>query len=712
MGYTDQFSFNGSNADFGSYINAADWFKKQQAAKMQPWDQKIKQEWQQKIDSSFEESNKNFEQLGQRLNGLKQKSEEPNKNKTSFMDTKLGKFGGQYGGAIGDATSMISNVIGKRGLDGTYGGITKGMDTAYDTVQKAASKFGPIGNIVSGAMGVGKLLGNAVSKIGGGTDGMTKTDAIMNSAFLNLTPLGLINGFGGKRANTYTRNAELDTQTNGGFQGFLTTQDVTQIGAGKKYGLFSSGARNKQNRLTEFTQNMKHTVSGIVDTNTVNNLAAQGSTPFIANQQSVDLSGGVQQMRAARQGMKVEKYKKPANPFKLKQYSRPKGVKNLSPKPYGPEGMIQLYDKDGNPTRGLTRAQELGYEPVIKYNGKAGFIGYDSNPALPYMLRAKNIILDKKGRQMIRRIVSKYQVGNKLKRTFKTIDVATGKYVEIPKDLDKDQIKGRTPIRLYNGTVVFMNGDGTVTSDRWEVIGQREHLTPKGQEGMKLSYEEWYNGLKKKGATAPNFDYKLAYESLPYEELIAHYNNPNEHHLHSVAPLPNGDYIFLKLGKTGEVEKELEAYNKGETGIENTHRLSYEGDRYYYRRKPNFRAGEFTQKGNIVSEFKQGGQMNVIPEGALHARLNHLDQINDDLKEVTTKGIPVITKEGGEVIQHAEIEHSEIIFTLEVTNKIEDLRKKWHEDKEDKYAIEAGKLLVKEILHNTDDRTNLIESVE
>jgi len=26
-----------------------------------------------------------------------------------------------------------------------------------------------------------------------------------------------------------------------------------------------------------------------------------------------------------------------------------------------------------------------------------------------------------------------------------------------------------------------------------------------------------------------------------------------------------------------------------------------------------------------VEEFKQGGQMNVIPEGALHARLNHLD---------------------------------------------------------------------------------------
>jgi len=70
----------------------------------------------------------------------------------------------------------------------------------------------------------------------------------------------------------------------------------------------------------------------------------------------VDLSGGIQQMRAARHGMKVEKYKSPANPFKLKKYIRPQGIKNLSPKPYGPEGMMQLYDKDGNPTRGLTRA--------------------------------------------------------------------------------------------------------------------------------------------------------------------------------------------------------------------------------------------------------------------------------------------------------------------------------------------------------------------
>lgn len=660
-----------------------------------------------------------------------------------FMNSKVGKFGGQYGGVIGDAASAIGNIIGKRGLDGKYGGITKGMDAAYDTIQKAASNFGPIGNIVSGAMGVGKLVGNAVSKIGGGTDGMTKTDAVLNSAFLNLTPLGLINGFGGKKTNTYTRNAELDKSTNGGFQGFLTTQDITQIGAGKKYGLLSSGARNKQNQLTEFTSNMKHTVSGIVDTNTINNLAAQGSTPFIANQQSVDLSGGVQQMRAARQGMKVEKYKKPANPFKLKQYSRPKGVKNLSPKPYGPEGMIQLYDKDGNPTRGLTRAQELGYEPVIKYNGKAGFIGYDSNPALPYMLRAKNTILDKKGGQMIRRIVSKYQVGNKLKRTFKTIDVATGKYVEIPRDLDKDQIKGRTPIRLYNGTVVFMNDDGTVTSDRWEVIGQREHLTPKGQEGLELQQvkninlpeieiisekeklPEWLFFDENNNRYVSTFNKASSKEEIKMLENFVKsklknwkvWQSDRGQGTYFVVPKEVANYLGWKYlqdlneGSSGSGMKPLKVgdiIKHPESGV----KIKYVGDDEQTKEGVPMNFIDEDGNGYYLPGYQKGGQMNVIPEGALHARLNHLDQVNDDLTHVTTKGIPVITKEGGEVVQHAEIEHSEIIFTLDVTNKIEDLRKKWHEDKEDKYAIEAGKLLVKEILHNTDDRTNLIESVE
>ena len=107
-------------------------------------------------------------------------------------------------------------------------------------------------------------------------------------------------------------------------------------------------------------------------------------------------------------------------------------------------------------------------------------------------------------------------------------------------------------------------------------------------------------------------------------------------------------------------------------------------------------------------KFEQGGQFNVIPDGALHARKNNLTDIHKDLAAVTSKGIPVISSEGGKIIQHAEIEKNEIILTLEVTKKLEELMKKGNEES----AIEAGKLLVYEILHNTVDNTGLIKETE
>ena len=111
-----------------------------------------------------------------------------------------------------------------------------------------------------------------------------------------------------------------------------------------------------------------------------------------------------------------------------------------------------------------------------------------------------------------------------------------------------------------------------------------------------------------------------------------------------------------------------------------------------------------------VIEYKNGGSINVIPEGALHARKNNLTEINPELEGITKKGIPVISKEeGGEMIQHAEIERSEIIFNLETTKKIESLREQYNksEDKSEKdnLAIEAGKLLAQQIMENTIDNT-------
>ena len=108
----------------------------------------------------------------------------------------------------------------------------------------------------------------------------------------------------------------------------------------------------------------------------------------------------------------------------------------------------------------------------------------------------------------------------------------------------------------------------------------------------------------------------------------------------------------------------------------------------------NYKQGwpEFFQK------YLQGGKFNLIPEGALHARKHNMD-----VEGITKKGIPVVSESpDGKLEQQAEIEREEIILRLEVTKKIAELAK----DGSHEAAIEAGKLLVKEILYNTVDNTN------
>ena len=110
-----------------------------------------------------------------------------------------------------------------------------------------------------------------------------------------------------------------------------------------------------------------------------------------------------------------------------------------------------------------------------------------------------------------------------------------------------------------------------------------------------------------------------------------------------------------------------------------------------------------------VAEFKNGGTVNVIPDGALHKNKHHLENVDEKFEDVTAKGIPVITESaGGDITQHAEVEREEIIFNLDVTKQLEKLM----EDGSDEAAIEAGKLLVHEILENTVDNTGLLNKIE
>lgn len=123
-----------------------------------------------------------------------------------------------------------------------------------------------------------------------------------------------------------------------------------------------------------------------------------------------------------------------------------------------------------------------------------------------------------------------------------------------------------------------------------------------------------------------------------------------------------------------------------------------------------FKQGGKTKQKLETPEIEETNQKNVIPEGALHKNKHHIEHTEG----LTQKGIPVVDNEGE---QTAEIEHSEIIFTLEVTKKLEELYEDYYDNEasqkdKDEAAIEAGKLLVYQILFNTDDRTSLIDKIQ
>ena len=199
-------------------------------------------------------------------------------------------------------------------------------------------------------------------------------------------------------------------------------------------------------------------------------------------------------------------------------------------------------------------------------------------------------------------------------------------------------------------------------------------------------------------------------------------------HAFTVAKNPNADeYDFMKSSSHPTVQKELDWYNSNSPDAVEF-RNNYELQRTepywkYVRRKRDTishkEGGQMKVKATEilivepeliedgVDSFKDGGAINIIPEGALHAHKHNMD-----IEGITPKGIPVVSnKEGGEVEQQAEIEREEIIFRLEVTKKLEELEKKFYDSEtsqkeKDECALEAGKLLVEEILYNTQDNTN------
>lgn len=323
--------------------------------------------------------------------------------------------------------------------------LTEGLNQGYDAAANAAMAIPGVGTIIGGAMKVGGMLSDGLTALGVGTDQMTTADKILDSKFLKLTPLGLVNAIGAKKADTITKDNEAFEQVGSSYGGTQATVDDALTKSGKKYGLFSGKARNKANQKIHNAQMQQSKMSNIAD---------EAQMAFTAS---------------------------------------------------------------NNPLIGL-------------------------------------------------------------------------------------------------GTQLQLNG------------GYQQSTVRAGKSGLKMDREFAKRVIK----------------------------------------LSNG-----KKSKAKKIQEEV--------------------------------------RMEEVAGFKNGGAVNVIPDGALHAHKHHLEDVDGKFEEVTTKGIPVITEEkGGDIKQHAEVEREEIIFNLDVTKQLEKLM----QDGSDEAAIEAGKLLVHEILENTVDNTGLLKTVE
>ena len=539
--------------------------------------------------------------------------------------------------------SMTSDMLGsflpeKDEYSGLKGHLTSTLDSAYDNVANSVSQMGPYGALIGGIMKGGSLLGKGLNAIGGGTDGQTTLDSVLGSSFLNLTPLGLINGFFGKKSNNFEKDVAAFNTTGSAYLGTEQEVDDALSKSNKKYGLFSSNARKKANSQIRQAAGRQDIISNIADqVQDYYNLMASMDV-INNNRYDFELRGGYNQndIRIGKSGFKfdnIDRAKSILSKFKDQQ------VNHLQE-----GGEFEYY---------LSTLPE-NQRDSTNYRVKDYWI-FNGKPKDFKEARAKDMFTLEDDGWHARSIAENPETGE-----IEFMKSATHPTVYMETDWFE---KGLVYNRDKNGNITTIQlKPGVKGYEDWLDFTNNYEL---------IKSEPYYKYVKKKNTSSYKEGGKFTEETtieLTVEETT----------IELIEPIQE-----LKEGGTIEsMEEPIE-----ETTIELVEE-SEESEE------------ESTEE---IPEFKEGGSVNVIPEGALHARKHHME-----MDGITKKGIPVIDNNG---TQQAEIERSEIIIRLEVTQEIERLYKIYYseessKDDKDKVALEAGELLVKEILYNTVDNTN------
>lgn len=581
-----------------------------------------------------------------------------NSNQNIFQKT------GQFFMNNADTISQVSNITGNlaNGINtiiggkdpaaGPKGNLRAGVDAGWNSVADGVSKLGPYGEMAGAAMkAIGAL--NSIQNVALGNkalDNMTTTDALLSSPLGQLIPgLGLVNALAGKNTDTITKNDEAFAQVGSSFGGANNTVDEALKRSGKRYGAFSSGARKDANAEIAMARNQQSTIEELATESQTRNDLMGSMSSILGNRRAFDMLGGYDQsaIRVGKEGMSIN----------------PKETSTFEIQLETTIGEISIFKEGGE-------LEEKEISP-IEY-------AIQRFPILS-TLEPINLQYDQN--------FNPREIGD-----FGDIEYMQSQYDTLPyyNDYPKnEEFKGKSTI-VYNDNV--SNED--IALD-WLSHGLREH-DPK-----------WNKFLEQLGKDS-------IWKEKILDELFGEFLQNKKISPEKYSKISRKQRNILN-DEFDKQEIDQEQYDSVLDGLirgilvndEYREKLRYAPKDEYQNLENSFiwqLANEYLNSSNSTIKFKEGGSFNIIPNGALHARLHHMENADN----LTKKGIPVVSeKEGGELEQQAEIEKEEIILRLSLTKRLEELYK----ENTDEAAIEAGKLLVDEILNNTIDNTNLLNNI-
>lgn len=575
----------------------------------------------------------------------------------------------EYAGLAFDTARSLFNDN-RSVYDGKHGGVAQGLDTAGDSFSNAAMASGNPYAMMAGAAYKGMSLLNQV--IGGGTDGMTKKDAFLDSnlGFALTGGLSKLNGALGMTTDKFEVDNDLRAAMGSSYLDTYGDLEDAESKAGKRYGYLSRGAgRQAQNevRMAEQRQSMLSDIN-----ETAQDRIAAGGYEGIGFRNQMNLNGGFRTMRAARKGLKMNL------DFAHKVAKAQRGIR------------FNVFDMVEQPSVAPDAVQSPALVPPILD------IESSLNPQEPVTERDFEKLgvvfkeIDDQGRLVYE---APWGVGDLLGKNQRLIDNLIKKYKAngVVFNSVRQSEALNVPSQQNN------QGSGQGNNQGSNQSGQQGSPSSPSAEELDSGWQIDMEVQKKKDMI----------ETL--NSLLGNYDGTREQIIDLAIKMILNHFPEIPLEEAyAAAEKWYEHYHKN--GKYTNKQGTPEGDGEFTpiegstQVEVNRNGGVFTftpYTDEQVNKFKAGGSFNVIPDGALHKNRHNME----GAEGLTKKGIPVVTEEDGKKVQQAEIEVNEIIFRLEVTEKLEKLAK----EGTDEAALEAGKLITEEILHNTHDNTGLIK---